>query len=168
MFYKNRPKLIIEKTEFDRLTDWLSIIILVVFLIYVFLKYQHLPNIIPTHFGADGAADDFGPKITIWILPSIAIILIIVKTILIKYPHLFNYSVKITEENAPRLYQFGAKIVRLTTLFVTLLFFYLSYVIIKTTEINGENTLGTWFAPTIIVFSFSFFIYLLIKMNSLK
>lgn len=168
MFIKNRPKITIEKTEFDRLLDWINIILLIVYLTYVYMHYQHLPEIIPTHFGPDGVADNFGTKNSIWILPIIALVMTIGMRILYNYPHQFNYVVKITEENAPRQYQFGIWVLRITTLFVLLLFFYISYATIRTALHNDENALGGWFLPIVLIVSIIFPLYILIKMSSLK
>lgn len=168
MFYKNRPKVKIEKTEWDRLIDWITVSLLVVYVIYIYMHYQKLPDTIPTHFGEGGIADNFGSKNSIWMLPFIAFLTTIGMQILIKFPHQHNYMVKITEENAPRLYQFATKIIRITTLFMVLLFFYISYAIIKATNNIEEDALGSWFLPTIITFSVTLTLYIIIKMNALK
>ena len=39
--------------------------------------YADLPDIIATHFNAQGEADDFGPKPIIWLLPSIGLVMFI-------------------------------------------------------------------------------------------
>ncbi|MDP2088324.1 MAG: DUF1648 domain-containing protein [Flavobacteriaceae bacterium] len=168
MFYKNRPKIKIVKTAFDGLIDWFNIILLVVYFVYVYLQHQHLPDMIPTHFGANGIPDDFGPKSSIWILPIIAFIILIGMRILSHYPHQLNYWVKITEENAPKQYRFGIHILRFASLYVMLLFFYISYATINIALSSEINKLGNWFLPVVMGSAIVFFLFILIKTNSIK
>jgi uncharacterized membrane protein len=63
-----------------------------------------LPDRIPIHFGFSGQPDAWGDKLTIWLLPAVAAIIFAVLTAVSRYPHTFNYSVRITDENARRQY----------------------------------------------------------------
>lgn len=168
MFHKNRPKIKLEKTEFDVLIDCANLIVLTVYLSYIFLQFQQLPETIPTHFNAEGIADGFGSKFSIWILPFIAFLIVVGFKILNNYPHQFNYLVKITEENAPRQYQLGTRIIRFTAFYILLLFFYISYATISTAKHNETNALGSWFLPVVMVSSILFPVIILIKMSSIK
>lgn len=42
---------------------------------YVMIKFNKLPEIIPIHFNFRGVADNFAPKMMIWILPIMATLL---------------------------------------------------------------------------------------------
>lgn len=156
------------KSQFDILIDWFNILLWMVYLVYVYLHYQHLPDTIPTHFDANGIPDDFGSKNTIWILPTIALILLIGMRILSSFPHQLNYWVKITEENAPKQYQFGIQILKFATLYVILLFFYISYTTIKIALNNEINQLGNWFLPVVMGSTILFFLFILIKTRFIK
>lgn len=168
MFYKNRPKIIMVKSQFDILIDWFNILLWLVYLVYVYLHYQHLPDTIPTHFDGNGIPDGFGSKNTIWILPTIALILLIGMRILSYFPHQLNYWVKITEENAPKQYQFGIQILKFATLYVILLFFYISYTTIKIALNNEINQLGNWFLPVVMGSTIVFSLFILIKTRFIK
>ncbi len=63
-----------------------------------------LPDRIPVHFGFSGQPDAWGDKFMIWLLPAVAAFIFAVLTAVSRYPHTFNYSVRITEENARRQY----------------------------------------------------------------
>ena len=63
-----------------------------------------LPDRIPIHFGLGGLADAWGDKATIWMMPAVAAIIFAVLTAVSRYPHTFNYPVRITSENARRQY----------------------------------------------------------------
>lgn len=168
MFFKNRPKITIEKTELDVIVDWVNLLLLTVYLSYVFLHFRDLPNTIPTHFNAEGIADGFGSKYSIWILPSIALVIVIGFRILANYPHQFNYLTEITEENAPRQYQFGTRIIRYTALYILLLFFYISYITINAAKFGETGALGSWFLPAVLISSILFPVVILVKMSSIK
>jgi uncharacterized membrane protein len=168
MFHKNRPIIKVEKTTFDGLIDWFNIILWVIYFVYVYLQYQHLPDMIPTHFDANGIPDDFGSKNSIWLLPIIAFVILIGMRVLSHYPHQLNYWVKITEVNAPKQYQFGIHILRFATLYVILLFFYISYTTVKIAVNSEINRLGNWFLPVVLGSAMVLLLYILIQMKSIK
>ncbi|MBD1884307.1 DUF1648 domain-containing protein [Microcoleus vaginatus] len=80
-------------------------ILLAVLLIVKF--WAVLPDRIPIHFGLGGLPDAWGDKVTIWIVPAVAAIIFAVLTAVSRYPHTFNYPVRITSENAHRQYLLG-------------------------------------------------------------
>jgi uncharacterized membrane protein len=63
-----------------------------------------LPDRIPIHFALGGLADAWGDKVAIWMLPALATIIFAVLTAVSRYPHTFNYRVRITQENARQQY----------------------------------------------------------------
>ncbi|MEG5042614.1 MULTISPECIES: DUF1648 domain-containing protein [unclassified Microcoleus] len=80
-------------------------ILLAVLLIVKF--WAVLPDRIPIHFGLGGLPDAWGDKVTIWLVPAVAAIIFAVLTAVSRYPHTFNYPVRITSENAHRQYLLG-------------------------------------------------------------
>jgi len=80
-----------------------SIVALVAIVAGVWLAWPQLPERIPTHFLAAGAPDGYGPKAAIWFLPAISIFLYLLLTVVTRFPRSFNYPVKVTDENRPRL-----------------------------------------------------------------
>lgn len=69
--------------------------------IFVFLK---LARTIPIHFTAPGEVDNYGNKIIIIILSTLATIVYAGLSFLNKFPHHFNYIRKITVGNALHQY----------------------------------------------------------------
>jgi uncharacterized membrane protein len=63
-----------------------------------------LPDRIPIHFGFSGQPDAWGNKVMIWLLPAVAAIIFVLLAAVSRYPHTFNYTVRITDENAERQY----------------------------------------------------------------
>ena len=107
-----------------------------------------MPEIIPIHFGASGKADHYGNKIIFLLLPTIATTLYFGLTQLNKYPHLFNYLTKITEDNAPTQYTKAKRLLRYFKLII-LLIFSIAILSIYLTTIGVINGPGVWFLPVI-------------------
>lgn len=71
--------------------------------------WQELPERIPVHFGFSGEPDGWGAKGTLLILPVVGLILYASLMLLAKVPHVYNYPVPITPENAEAQYRLGRK-----------------------------------------------------------
>jgi uncharacterized membrane protein len=149
----NRPKLKIKLTTVDYIIEiigFIGIICLIALPIYYF---NDLPDRLPTHFSALGQADSYGNKNMIWLLPALGLILYIGMTILNKYPHVFNYPIKVTNENAERLYKSGTITVRFLKIVVILSFAYLNFRIIKI-GLNEIAGIGKLFVPIFLALIF--------------
>ena len=85
----------------------------------------------------------------IWTLPVIGIVMYLGLFFLNKFPHIHNYMVNITEENALKNYRFSTRILRGVNLCTVALFAYIQYTII--TSSKGENiTIGSWFLTIVL------------------
>jgi len=148
--YKDRPKIKIEPTAFDKIIDALSFVFLILLVVMVIQHYPDLPERIPTHFDKTGQADEFGPKTSILLLPVLTLTLFAVLKVVGKFPHKFNYVVKITPENAESQYKLGTRIMRFVNLFVMLVLYYTAYKVINTSMSQETPTLDKWFAPVVL------------------
>lgn len=120
--YKNRPRLKLERTNFDNLLENLGWLLLIIIWIKVIFSFNQLPDSIPTHFSLEGEVDGYGSKWTLFILPVAATIAYIGLTVLNRFPHIFNYLVEITAENAERQYTIATKMIRVLKLGLVVLF----------------------------------------------
>ena len=154
----------------DVIVDGLSGLLVLGMIVFTFTSYSSLPEAIPTHFNASGEADGFGSKNTVWLLPALALIIYVILFILNKYPHLHNYMVNITEDNALKNYRFSTRLLRFVNLFTVALLTYIQYIVLRSS--TGETVnLGGWFLPTIITVSIvapAFLIYYNFRMNKNK
>ena len=91
----------------DIIIEALAAICLIYMLTQLIVEYPALDQKVPTHFGANGLPDDWGSRSSLLIFPIIAIVLYVGMKVLNRFPHLFNYPVTITEENAEKQYQYG-------------------------------------------------------------
>lgn len=143
---ETRPQIKLTLSKLDKNLELTSKIFLVVMwglTLYTFLK---LPTTIPIHFNAAGHADNYGNKMTLLILPVLATIIYFGLTQLNKYPHIFNYMTKISEDNAEKQYTIATRMLRFLKFSILLIF---SLIILFTylTTIGVTNGLGFWFLP---------------------
>ena len=141
MSTEQRPRLKLELQQADWLLEGLAGFGLLMLLILPAAYYFDLPDTIPTHFNARGEADDFGSKTTIWIMPLIGVGLYVLLTGLNRAPHIFNYGVRITKENAEYQYRLGTRLLRILKVLVMLLFAYIAWGIIQG-ALSGRTDLG--------------------------
>lgn len=159
-----RPKIKLVVTLMDKITEVVAISVLVAFWLYTLGSYKTLPEVIPTHFVADGQADGFGLKWTILTLPLIGLLFYIGLTVLGRYPHKFNYPVPITQNNAEKLYRSGAQMLRVMKLMLLILFFMMTVQTVQSAcGINSFITKNGLFIDFALLFVPLF--YYLIKMS---
>ena len=120
-----RPKIKIKRDRIDWLLDITGGIMVALAIALPVYHYSSLPENIPIHFNARGVADAYGSKEAIWVLAILVPILYAGMAILASYPHLFNYFVEITRENAERQYRMGARLIRILNLLVVGVFLYM-------------------------------------------
>ncbi len=159
---EERPKIKLIPTTADNLVDLLGWIMLLSIWALTTTHYSTLPDTIPTHFNAAGEADGFGSKASIIGLPVIATLLFIGLTVLNRYPHIFNYPLAITEDNALRLYTLATRMLRYLKLVLVLVFGGIEFMTIQHATGKGAG-LGVWFLPLTLVLVFLPLIYFVVK-----
>jgi uncharacterized membrane protein len=157
-----RPRVRPEMTPADWLLEALAFLGLLVFAGYVIYHYRRLPDIIPSHFNAAGMPDDYSGKATILGLPGSALFVYLLLTLIALVPHQFNFSVKITPENALKQYTMAIRLIRFLKLTIILVFFYITTDIVRESDGNGSG-LGLWFLPVSLGFIFIPLIFYLIR-----
>jgi hypothetical protein len=58
---------------------------------------------LPTHFNLAGRPDGWGSAHVLWLFPAIAAALYLLMTWVARYPRAFNFPVRVTPRNRPRL-----------------------------------------------------------------
>lgn len=137
-----RPKIEVPSEPLDIITDLISATLLILMVIYTIMVYSDLPETIPIHFNAKGEGDNYGNKLTVWLLPAIGFALFIGLYFVNKFPHIHNYKINITEDNALKNYRLSTRIVRFTNLFCQALFAVIVFAIIQMAKGNESNILG--------------------------
>lgn len=145
-----RPKIKIPLKPFDYALEILAVLGLATLLFLSAFHYGQLPEQIPTHFGADGRPNAFGPKTTLWVLPVLGFVLFSILTFINRCPERFNFTVGITAENAESQYIMATRLTRAMKAIVMLLFAFLVWRTIGIAQ-NEADRLGIWLLPIVLV-----------------
>jgi len=167
MISTNRPKISVPFKPYDLLLEIGSLTLLILIWVHTFMSYGDLPETVPTHFNGAGEADSFGDKAFIFLLPLVTTVLYIGLFFLSKKPHLHNYMVNITEENAPRFYRFSVTVLRIVNFLCVLMFAYINYQIITGAQ-TGQTSLGKGFLFVVLGASLLLPLLLLFFQNKIK
>ena len=156
---RKRPKIKIGFTLFDLIIETAGIVTILSMWILLMVTYSGLPDTIPIHYNGFGKVDGFGEKGNILKLSVTATVLFAGMTILGRFPKIFNYPVRITENNAFLQYRNMARMIRCLKLAIVLVF---GYIVLHTVLIAGEN-IGIWFVPVSLSIVFIPVIFFLVK-----
>lgn len=146
-----RPRIVVPYNQVDIVMELISITLLIGIWLFTTMNYSELPENIAIHFNAQGMADDFGGKMTIWLLPGIATFTFLLMYFLNKFPHLHNYMVNITEENALINYRISTRLLRFINMFCMIMFAAIVYDIIGISKGSVPKLLNSWFLTGTIV-----------------
>ncbi|WP_432410813.1 DUF1648 domain-containing protein [Rasiella sp. SM2506] len=130
--------------------------LLVVSFLFPALYYAQLPEEIPIHFNAIGEADGFGKKSTIWLLPILNVV-----NVLIIFAISSGAKYMPKQKKQPPYF---AEIVGIYVLILTT-YIGIANVLIAVGELK---TLGTWFLPFVIILSMLLVGYLFIQQRKMK
>lgn len=72
--------------------------------VYTCIMWQKVPDQVPIHYDFAGNVTDYGGKGSMIFMLGIAWVMFIIMTVLVKFPNTWNMPVKVTAENAERLY----------------------------------------------------------------
>jgi uncharacterized membrane protein len=135
---------------FDYLMEVIAAAGLIIMFLLPAMYWNELPDIIPRHFNSAGEPDGYGSRSVIWVLTIVAFVLYAGLTVLNRFPHIFNYPVRITEENADKIYTLGTRLLRIVKTIMIIIFVMITY---RTISIAmGENErLGQYIIPVIMI-----------------
>lgn len=133
-----RPKIKIELNSVDKIMELLGFIMFILLWVITLSLYSKFPERIPTHFNFSGQPDDYGNKVVVLILPIIGSFIFVGLTLINRFPHIFNYPAKITDENAQRQYTFATRLIRYMKLAILVIFTII--VIMISNSINGHTS----------------------------
>lgn len=146
----NPPKVQISTTTVPALLSW---VLLILHCGFVSVHYRELPSSIPIHFDASGVADSYGSRAMLWLLPAINTLLVVLLTVVSRYPHRMNYPVKLTPSNTQALYRLGASTMQALQLSVTLLFSLITWQSARV-ALGHIDGIGSWILPLVLLLIF--------------
>ena len=95
----------IKNTLADTVMEYICRILLIGTLIYLIVRWNAIPDQIPTHYNAAGEIDSWGGKGMVWLLVVISWGLYLGITFVGRFPELWNTGVKITKKNKEKVYR---------------------------------------------------------------
>lgn len=107
------------------LSTLVCIILILIYGIHLALIYKTLPEMVPDHFDFAGNANSYGNRISLIMEPLISIMIIVVMDVVSCFPNLWNYPVKVTEDNKEFLYNVTLVMVSVIKIIVTVLLMYI-------------------------------------------
>ena len=119
---RKRPVLDLPPFRLEIVLRVLVMLGIAVCIVQLALVWDVLPAHVPIHFGISGRPDRFGSKSMLLILPAVAVALALLLTLVARFPQSFNYPVRVTPENAPRLYRQGRLLLAWLNVLVVWLF----------------------------------------------
>ncbi|GMK37859.1 hypothetical protein PCCS19_09130 [Paenibacillus sp. CCS19] len=132
-----RPVIRLARSPLEVLLEVLNIIIIVGMVVYFLIRWWDLPSDIPIHFDGSGEADGWGNRATLLLFPIMAIVPYSIITAISRFPHTFNYPIRITEQNAPELYRLTVQMLVWLKFEIVLLFASIGVIMIRSAE-NGR------------------------------
>ena len=162
-----RPKIKIPLDDTDRIIEFIGILAILTLVVIPVFYYGDLPDKIPTHFSMDGTPNAYGSKVFLWVLPIVGSALYLGLNVLCRFPHLFNYPWKITEENAERQYRLAIRMLRVMNVCIVWFMAYMNNVSIQT-ALGNQGGPNTFFILVLLALIFVPVIYYIIKMVKSK
>jgi uncharacterized membrane protein len=163
----DRPKINLPIEGKDKLMEHYSWVTFIAIWVFAFYAYLKAPDIIPIHFGLDGKADRFGGKASLFIFPLIISFVMFIFTILLKRPDIHNYAVKVTEENAARLYAASNRMLRIVKCIINTFMLYFSFEFVQALK-SEQLQFSMWSLIIFLVVLFSAIAFQIFRMNKLK
>ena len=140
----NIEKIDINPSKLDKFLDIFGYILLILYWMMVIIAFQKLPEEIPVHYNGAGEVDALGPKNSIFMLPAIATLQVLLMSALIKNPENLNFSNK---ENIEQQIINTTKTIRFLKVGILIVFIFIDYKTIII-SLEGKNEgLGIWFLP---------------------
>ena len=161
-----RPKIKLKLSSHDWVIEFLGLSFLIILIAIPLFYYNQLPERIPTHFNAAGEPDGFGGKSSLFLLPATGFFMYVLFTVLEAFPHIYNFPVSITSENAEVQYRLATRLMRILKTVILIVFSFISWMSIRTAAGNAAG-LGKMFLPVFMILTFGVvIIYLVQAMNN--
>ena len=92
-------------TLWQRILGILSPVVLLGAIVFVLIRFPHLPEQIPIHFNAKGEIDGYGGRFSLLLMPLIGLVMDASLVLVGRFPKSWNTGVRITLYNRVRVYR---------------------------------------------------------------
>ncbi len=158
-----QPELKLSRTPADRMLDRINTLMMLAMVLIPTINYGSMPETIAIHYDITGNADRYGDKIMIWLLTGTSLFIYALLRWLTTVPHLHNYPVEVTADNAEKLYRTSNRLIRLLTGSILVIFLIIHISVIYT----RASLLSGWFTPMLPVLVLSPVIWGLLRMRKI-
>ena len=126
-------------------------------------QWQQVPEKVPIHFSASGAANRWGSKDSLWLLPLLGGVVYLLLTFTAKNPYFMNVPIQIDRENPV----VRSLLLRMSiTLKAAILLTFLGIIWFSIdTALGKSEGLGAWFLPSTLVVICGPMIGFLVRLN---
>lgn len=104
------------------ISNIISILLIVGYMVFLISSWQRIPEIVPTHFDALGRADGYGGKGSLIVEALFMIGIFLLLALVERFPQAMNFPVKVTAENRYRLYMIGYAMIGATKILTVCMF----------------------------------------------
>jgi uncharacterized membrane protein len=157
-----RPRIKLKRTPIDWVLEFVAFAFLLILIILPLAYFKTLPETVPVHFNSAGQPDGYGSRSSLMLLPLIGAFMYLLMTILEAFPHIYNFPVEITPENAHIQYRIATRLIRILKKVILVLFSFISYQTIKTAT-GGAAGLGKAFLPLFLLLTFIPIVFYLVQ-----
>ena len=133
--------------------------------VYLFMNWSNIPDVVPTHFGVSGMANDFGSKNSLLLSPIMATLLSVGMIVLSYFPKAFNIPVTLNRENIKREYKLGRDLLLVIALEISAFFLYVEVQNIRIALERVKSLGGAFIVIELVVifFTVAFYIFKMVK-----
>ena len=161
------PKIRIPKSTSEIIWDIIGYSSYFGSIILLLVVWGMLPDQVPGHYNAVGEVDRWGSKWELLILPLVGAFILILMTVLEKFPEAHNYPGRLNESNAEQFYLHSRKLVNQLKNICIVIF---SLIELESVSIalGWSGGFGVWFLPVAIIGIFIPMIIGILKQRRIK
>ena len=137
-------------TRWQRVLGFAAPALLLGSIVFVLIRWPHLPAQIPMHFNARGEVDGWGGRASLLIMPLIGLVMDAVLALSMRFPKTWNAGVRITLYNRARIYRILRDMMAETRLGMAILFAGFAVYQSLLPEHFSGNIVGILLLPTLI------------------
>lgn len=151
----------------ERVRQVVEIALLIYLIMMPLVNWGSLPETIPSHFNAEGIVDDYGSRFLVFIPMGIGLLLFGFMKWLSLHPEMYNYWVKITEENKAKQYEIAVKFINWMNISMILVMCIVTYILIESAK-NNQPMISGYMLPLIFVITLVPIVWYLIVLRNNK
>lgn len=125
--------------------ELVTFFILVIFEVYVAVRWPSVSDTVPTHFGFDGQPDAWGDKNSLLFMPILTFVLYLLVSVTELFPKIWNFPVQLTETNRDKMIAISLDMMIVIKLMLVIIFAFITWLSI------GFGYLPVWFLPVYMV-----------------